>query len=55
MTNHFKTALNDPEIISLYKNKPFHMATLSALAAFIEKGHKLSDLPWFKLSKKNKK
>jgi len=48
--NHFKTALNDPEVKEMYEGKPFHMAALSALAAYVEKGKQLSDLPWFRLS-----
>ncbi len=51
MKNHFKTALNDPEIVKLYKDKPFHMATLHALSVYTEKGYSLADLPWFKLTK----
>lgn len=50
--NHFKTALNDPEILQKYENKPYHMAVLTALSKFAEAGHKLSDLPWFRFCKK---
>jgi len=55
MANHFKTALNDPEVKSLYRDKPSHMAVLHALSAYKEKGYSLADLPWFKLSKNAKK
>ena len=54
MKNHFKTAINDPEILKLYKDKPFHMATLHALVAYKEKGFSLFDLPWFKMAKPSK-
>ena len=51
MKNNFKTALNDPEILSKYKNKPYHMAILDSLAAYVDKGHDLLDLPWFSMTK----
>jgi|GEM_PF-4551529 len=53
MSNHFKVALNDPEIKELYKDKPFHVAILHALSAYKEKGYSLLDLPWFPFAKSN--
>ena len=54
MVNHFKTALMDPDVIRRYKDKPYHMAVLHALAAYRDKGNSLLDLPWFPLANTRK-
>ena len=47
MKNHFKTALNDSKVLEKYKDKPYHMAVLKALASYADKGHKVKDCPVF--------
>jgi hypothetical protein len=54
MVNHFKTALNDPEFMKDYKNKPIHKAILHAFSEYREKGKSIYDLPWFMLTKNKK-
>jgi hypothetical protein len=54
MTNHFKTALNDPKFQEKFKDKPYHMAVLHALAKYREAGNSLHDHPWFFMAKGKK-
>lgn len=50
--NHFKTALNDPEVKERYGDNRFFMAVLHAFAEFKDKGHSIFELPWFKMTKR---
>lgn len=52
MVNHFKEALQDPEVRELFKDKPYHMSVLEALASYTEKGNNLHELPWFPFAQK---